>query len=183
MAYLNRTQLKKIGFKSLGRDVQVSEKASFYNPQNISIGDYSRIDDFCILSAGKKGIYIGRNVHIAALTSIIGRGKIFIDDFAGLSSHVSVYSSSDDYSGASMTNPTIPEKYANITEKDVYIAKHCIIGSGSVILPGSHLQEGVAIGALSLVKKGCKKNHIYAGIPAKIIKKRCRTYLRFEEKL
>ena len=50
MAYLSREHLENIGFKSLGKNVKVSDKASIYNPELIDIGDNSRIDDFCVLS-------------------------------------------------------------------------------------------------------------------------------------
>ena len=67
MAFLTEIALKEHGFKRLGKGVKISSKASIYNAGNISIGDNTRIDDFCIISAGEEGIEIGRNVHIACL--------------------------------------------------------------------------------------------------------------------
>lgn len=58
--------------------------------------------------------------------------------------------------------------------------KHVIIGAGSVILPGVVLQEGVAVGAMSLVNKDCDEFTIYAGAPAKPIKKRSKNLLELE---
>lgn len=52
MGFYSREQLEKIGFKSLGKNVLISDKSSIYSPENISIGNNVRIDDFCILSAG-----------------------------------------------------------------------------------------------------------------------------------
>ena len=76
------------------------------------MGDNVRIDDFCILSGY---IELGNNIHIAAFTALYGgENGIFIDDFANLSSRVSVYSVSDDYSGETMTNPMIPDEYKNV---------------------------------------------------------------------
>ena len=72
-------------------------------------------------------------------------------DFSGLSSRITIYSSNDDYSGNNMTNPSIPTEFTNVTHADVIIKKHAIIGSGSVILPGVTIEEGAAVGALSLV--------------------------------
>ena len=43
-------ELGKIGFKKLGKNVLISKKSSIYTPENISIGDNVRIDDFTILS-------------------------------------------------------------------------------------------------------------------------------------
>ena len=135
---ISRSELEKMGFASIGQNVQVSEKASFYGIDRISLGSDVRIDDFCVLSAGVSGIYIGDNVHIAIYSSLIGAAKIKISDFCNISSRVSVYSSSDDYSGQAMTNPTVPAEYTAVSHADVVFGKHVIIGSGSVVLPGSY---------------------------------------------
>ena len=52
MGFYTREQLEKIGFKSIGENVLISDKTSIYSPQNISIGNNVRIDDYCVLSAG-----------------------------------------------------------------------------------------------------------------------------------
>lgn len=181
MPHLNKEELKK--FKFAGENVLISSKASFHNIENISIGNNTRIDDFCVLSAGTGGIFIGNNVHIAVYTSLIGKGKITIADFANISSKVSIYSSNDDYSGEFMTNPTIPEQFTKVTHKDVFIGKHVIIGSGSIILPGVKILDGVSIGSLSLVKEDCDSFYIYAGIPAKKIGERSKNLLNLEKEL
>ena len=166
MGVLNADQIREIGFGHVGKAARISDKASFYNPANIRIGDHTRIDDFCVLSAGEGGIEIGRNVHIAVYTSLIGKGRITLCDFANISSRVAIYSSNDDYSGEWMTNPTVNEAFTNVSHADVTIGRHVIIGSGSVVLPGVEIGEGAAIGSLSLVNRSCLSFGIYAGIPA-----------------
>lgn len=52
MGFYSREQLEKIGFKFLGNNVLISDKTSIYSPENISIGNNVRVDDFSILSAG-----------------------------------------------------------------------------------------------------------------------------------
>jgi galactoside O-acetyltransferase len=183
MAILSRDEIERIGFASVGRNVQLSDRASFYGVASIRIGDNVRIDDFCILSAGAGGICIGCRVHIAAYSSLIGAGAIIISDYSNLSSRVSIYSSSDDYSGGAMTNPMIPMEYTNVTISDVFLGKHVIVGAGTVILPGAILEEGVAIGALSLVRGTCETFGIYGGVPARRIKERKRNLLNIEAQL
>jgi len=180
MAYLSQQDLRSLGFKRLGIGVQLSDKASIYGAARIEIGDNTRIDDFCVLSAGEGGISIGRHVHVAVYTSLIGAGRIEIQDFANLSSRVSVYSSNDDYSGEHMTNPTVPAEYTHVTKLPVIIGSHVIVGSGSVILPGVTLHAGAAVGALSLVRSDCDGFGIYAGVPAKRIGDRKRGLLERE---
>lgn len=178
MAFLQGWDLMLVGFKKLGKDVKISDKAVFYNPSKISIGDYSRIDDFVILSAGDAGIEIGRYVHIACYASILGQGKTTLADFSAISGGTRVYSSSDPYDGSLMTNPCIPEKVNGVTlrktyHKDVYIGKHVVIGAGSVVLPGARLSDGCSVGALSLVSGDSGNSaQVFAGIPARPIKAR-----------
>ncbi|MFJ4153802.1 acyltransferase [Pseudomonas sp. NPDC089752] len=180
MGFLSRIEIEAMGFACVGKNVQLSDKASYYNCAGISIGDNVRIDDFCVISAGAGGIEIHSYVHIAVYCLLTGAGKITLGDFSGLSSRVSVYSSSDDYSGASLTNPTIPDEFKGVVDADVFLGRHVIVGSGSVLLPGAVLEEGVAVGALSLVSKCCPAFGIYSGVPAKRIKERKQSLLELE---
>ncbi len=182
MAFLTKTQLTEIGIAGIGENVLISDKASIYGANRIRIGSNVRIDDFCVLSAGEGGIEIGNYVHIAVSSLLIGAGKITLCDFSGISSRVSIYSSNDDYSGMFLTNPTVPAEYTNVTHADVYLGKHVIVGSGSVILPGTILHDGVAVGSLSMVTKTCDAFSIYMGTPAKKIKNRKRDLLDIEAK-
>jgi acetyltransferase-like isoleucine patch superfamily enzyme len=180
MALLNELQILELGFESVGDNVRISDKASFYNASNITLGNNVRIDDFTVLSAGPGGINIGNHVHIAVYSSLIGAGSIALRDFVNISSRVSIYSSSDDYSGHFMTNPCVHESFKNVLSEAVVLEKHVIVGCGTVILPGVTLNEGVAIGALSLVTKSLEPFTICAGIPAKFIRARSRDLLKLE---
>lgn len=182
MSYFCQNDLKKLGFKHLGKSVLISDKVSFYNQKYISISDYSRIDDFCLLSSSKKGIKIGRNVHLSVGVTIVGKGAVTIGDFSALSVKVSVFSGSDDFSRQYMINPTVDCKYTNVNESGVLIGKQVVVGASSVILPGVTIEDGVAIGALSLVKSRCSAYGIFAGIPSIFIKKRSKKLLDLEKK-
>jgi len=170
--FYSENDLKEMGFKYLGKNVLLSDKTSIYNPRNIEIGDNTRIDDFCVLSAGKGGIKIGSHVHIAVYCSLIGDAQIILDDFSGISSKTAIYSSTDDYSGICLTNPTVSKDFTNVISGLVHLKKHVIVGAGTIILPNVTLEEGVAVGALSLVNKSFPEYKIVVGCPAKIIKDR-----------
>lgn len=173
-------ELKTLGLKSFGTDVLISRKCSIYGASNINIGNHVRIDDFCILSGN---ITIGNYVHIGANTLLFGgNAGISLADFSGLSSRCAIYAATDDYSGASMTNPTIPEKYRNITSAKVSIEKHCIVGTGSTVLPGVTLKEGCAVGAMSLIMKSTLPWKIYFGVPARTLSERKKDLLELEKK-
>lgn len=183
MAFYTREELLALGFKSLGRNVLISDKASIYGADKIEIGDNVRIDDFAVLSAGAGGIRLGNYLHIAVFTSLIGAGRIELGDYVNVSSRVAIYSSNDDYSGAFMTNPMVPSYYTRVESAPVTLQKHVIVGCGAVILPGLTIGEGCAIGALSLVRENCPEWSVLAGAPAKVVKARKQDLLALETQL
>jgi acetyltransferase-like isoleucine patch superfamily enzyme len=178
MSFLSQEQLELMGFKSLGNNVRISDKAAIYNPDNIEIGDNSRIDDFCVVS-GK--VSIGRNVHIAVFCNVAGGSEgVTLEDFSGLAYGCHVFSQSDDYTGRTLTNPTVPAIYKCETKKAVRIGRHCIVGTGSLIFPGVTLGEGCSVGAMSMVTKSTEEWSMYFGIPAKKLKNRKQDLLKLE---
>lgn len=180
MGYYTKKELKQLGFKYIGKNVKISDKASIYNFDQISINDNSRIDDFCVIS-GK--ITIGKNVHITPMCLVAGGEKgIVFEDFATIAYGVQIFTQSDDYSGKTMTNSTIPKKYKNEYKNKVILKKYSIVGAGSIIMPGVILKKGTSIGAMSLVLKNTKSWSIYVGNPAKKIKDRKKDLLKLEKK-
>ncbi|MEO8577161.1 MAG: acyltransferase [Gemmatimonadales bacterium] len=133
-----------------------------------------------MLSAGDGGIHIGNHVHIAVMGVILGKARIDLEDFANISGRVSIYSSTDDFSGEFMTNPTVPAVYTNVSSSPVRIGRHAIVGAGSVLLPGTILGAGAAVGALSLVRGVLDEFTLYGGIPAVRIRGRSRGLLARE---
>jgi galactoside O-acetyltransferase len=178
MSYLSEDELQSRGFKWLGRNVKIGSLVSIHRPEEISIGDNSRIDDFCAIS-GK--ITIGRNVHIAVHCSLIASAEeLIMDDFSGLAFGCHVFTSSDDYSGKSLTNPTIPKKFKNISNGKIRIGRHVIIGTSSIVFPGVEIADGCSVGALTIVYKSTEPWGIYVGNPARRIKERSKELLGLE---
>ncbi|MFC3179873.1 acyltransferase [Cypionkella sinensis] len=178
MAYLSDSQLRAMGFANLGQNVKISDKAAIYGAEQMQIGDHSRIDDFCVVSGR---VMIGRNVHIAPFCLVAGGVPgITLEDFSGLAYRVCVFAQSDDYSGGTMTNPTVPARYKVERHAAVRIGRHCIVGAGAVIAPGVALGEGSAVGAASLVLHATDAWTICAGSPARKLKNRSRDLLALE---
>jgi len=169
-------ELKEIGFKSFGSNLKISRFARFYSPQNISIGNNVRIDDFCILS-GK--ITIGSNIHISAYVALYGAEGIEICDYSGISPKSVVYSAMDDFSGDYLIGPIHPEGTTNVTGGLVKIEKYVQVGSNTVVFPNVIIGEGTVIGACSLVRHSVGEWGIYCGIPLKKIKERSKAMLMF----
>lgn len=178
---LTRSELLKLGLGKVGKDVSISDKCSIYgNPADISIGDNVRVDDFCILS-GK--ITLGNNIHIAAYAAIFGRYGVVMEDRTGISARVIIFSATSDWSGKYLTNPMNPEEFINTEKGPVIMKKFSLVGAGTIIMPGVTLNEGAAIGSMSLVKKSIPGWEIWAGIPAKFIKKREKELVKLAKQL
>ena len=170
-SFYSEEELKNLGIK-FGKNCLISRKASFYG--DISIGDNVRIDDFCILS-GK--IKIGSYVHISAYCVFYGSEGIEIEDYVGVSTRCTILTLSGDFSGNYLAGSMCPKEMRNDTGGKVKIGNYCAIGVSSVILPNLTIEEGVAVGSLSLVNKTLDKWGIYVGIPVKRIKERSKKLL------
>lgn len=189
MAYLSQEELESIGFKSVGSHVFISDKATFYNPTKINIGSYVRIDDYCLISAGDEGIDIGNYVHISCYATLIGRGKITLNDFVAISIKATVISSTSDFSGEYLPSlnefKNINEYYegmSDVISQPVVFETHSGMGAHSVVLPGVTVGIGSAIGAMSVVYEDLNPWGIFLGNPARFIRKRSdKLYKKIED--
>jgi dTDP-4-amino-4,6-dideoxy-D-glucose acyltransferase len=171
------------GFASVGDHVAIDPTVRVFGAQRVSLGSNVRIDAFVVLSAGAGGIAIGDYVHIGAHCFLAGSERIQMEDYSALSGRVSIYSSSDEYSGDGMIGPTLPPEVRQVTNAPVILKKHSAIGAGSIVLPGVTLAEGAAVGAMSLVRDDVGPFEMVAGVPAKRIGTRARTVLELERRL
>jgi len=175
-SFYNQDELVSLGLKEYGENVLISRKCSLYSIDKISIGSNVRIDDFCLLSGN---IVIGNYIHISAYSSLIaGQYGIVLEDFSTISSRCSIFAESDDYSGQSPTNPTLPDCCRTTYGGKVLLKSHAIIGSGCTVLPNVTIGEGAAIGAMSLVNKDIPQWGIYAGVPCRLIRERSKNLLQ-----
>lgn len=180
-SFYSQKELEHIGFNKIGENVRISKKASIYSPDKISIGSNVRVDDFCILSGS---IILGNYIHIAAYTAIYGGSRgVVVDDFVNISSRNCIYSISDDYSGRFLTGPMVPNLYRNVQDAEVFIGKHVIIGSSSMVMPGVVIGEGCAFGAFSFINHSTSPWTVNVGIPCETIRERERNLLKLEKEM
>lgn len=179
MAYYSDADLRSMGFKFLGKNVKISDKASIYNFEQIEINDNSRIDDYCVISGR---VVIGKFCHITPMCLIAGGiPGVYLQDFSTLAYGVKVFSQSDDYSGATMVNSLVSKKFKKEVYERVEIGRHVIVGASSVIFPGVVVAEGCSVGAMTLVNKSTDPWGIYVGNPARRIKNRKQDLLSLEK--
>ena len=125
----------------------------FYCTTQINVGDYVHISPYCTVIGGKDGMFI-------------------MEDFTGLSAGCRVVCCGDDYISGHLMNPTVPIKYRKVKNDKVILKRFSCLGTNCVVLPGVVIAEGSVIGANSLVNKSTEPWTVYAGSPAKPIKKR-----------
>ena len=128
-------ELKKIGFKKIGKNVKISKSCLIIGIKNISILDNVRIDSFTSIIAEEGYLKIGNNVHIGGHGHILCSGGVIINNNCTISQGVKIYSQSDDYSGNSEHGLFVKNKRLNYKKGKINIGEYTIIGAGSVILP------------------------------------------------
>lgn len=175
-SFYSEEELLSMGFKSIGKGCCISRKASLYGISLLSIGDNVRIDDFCILSGN---ITLGSHIHISAYVALYGAEGIVLEDYTGISARSTIYSAMDDFSGDYLIGPIHPEEYTNVTGGKVVVKKYSQIGANCVIFPDLTIEEGVVVGACSMVRHSLDSWYIYAGIPCRKLKERRKNMLNY----
>ena len=169
--------------KACGRNVIIGKTVRIRYPELVEIGDNIIIDDFTYISTALK---LHDNVHISSGCKIIGGKTAYVEmhEFSTLAPNVVLSAGSDDYVSGIAT-PLVPIKFkGKVKIGKIILRKHCIVGAGSVVLPNVIFEEGACLGALSLANKSLSEYLLYAGIPARIIKKRNKNeILTFENQL
>jgi galactoside O-acetyltransferase len=135
---------------------------------NFSLGEFSQIDDFVFVNAGR-GCWIGRFVHLAAFASVTGGGELTMEDFSGLSPGCRVLTATDDFTGPFLTNPTVPKDLTHYVYAHVVIGRYAIVGANAVVFPGVKIGEGAAVAAGGVVRRDLLPWSVYAGDPLRKI--------------
>ena len=83
--FYSKEELEAMHFKSLGKNVSISRKASLYHTEEMEIGNNVRIEDFCVLNGN---ITIGNNVMICVFCLLDGNCGIVIEDNVTIAARV-----------------------------------------------------------------------------------------------
>lgn len=153
--------------KYLGVGAIIGKTVRIRCPEDTVIGDYTIIDDFAYISCASE---IGKRCHIASHVSISGgAGQFKMGECSTISNHCSVHCASSDYTSVSLDLPSVaPEQRFGGAVGGVVIGRYVTVGAHSCILPGSHLPDGSAFGAFSLINRSDYESlGLYVGIPAK----------------
>jgi acetyltransferase-like isoleucine patch superfamily enzyme len=165
--------VSNLEYKSLGDDVFIHDLAIIKHPPLSIIGSHNAIDNGVTISTE---LIMGDYIHIAPYVVVIGgkKSKLVLNDFSFVASGTKIVCGSEDYTGAGLVGPTIPEEYRKLTYSTVTFEKYAGCGVNCSIMPGVTLAEGSILGANSLLTKDTEPWTIYVGSPAKPVKIRDR---------
>lgn len=135
---------------------------------NVSIGKYTTIECSGTVKNIGKGLSIGNNVGMGTHGYWGCAGGVTVGDNTIFGNYVSIHSENHIY-----TDVTIPIRLQGVERLGVSIGNNCWIGAKVTILDGVIIEDGCIIAAGSVLTNGrYKKNAIYGGVPAKLLKSR-----------
>lgn len=175
--YFRSDELRAFGFARVGEGSAISRTCTIVGLENITIGDFVRIDGFTTIIATNGPLRIGSHVHVCSGCVLGARGGIELADFSSLSHGVRLLSAIDDFSGRTMTNSTLPPELLGVQTAPIRIGRYVPIGSGCIILPGATVGDGSAVAAMSVVNRPLDEWTIYGGNPARELGPRSRELL------
>ena len=127
----------------------------------------SSISGNVILSC-PENVFIGKNSYINGGHIFASpNAKIVIGDDCLISYNVHMRTDTHNYSDR---NKLIRSQ--GLFEKDIIIGNDVWIGYGAQILSGVTIADGCVVGAGAIVTKDTEPYGVYAGVPAKLIKRR-----------
>ncbi len=140
-----RMKLLQMSGSKIGKNSIVREKTFILVPSNLEIGN---------------------NSSIGAKSELFNSVKVIIGNDVDIGSQF--YINTDNHKFDDSSKPISKQ---GVTSEEIKIGSDIWIGARVTILSGVKIEDRVIIGAGSLVNKDLDTGYIYAGVPAKRIKK------------
>ncbi len=157
--------------KRIGEGVQIYRDALILKPEQIEIGDHSRLDDYCRVEGGR-GVQIGCYVHICSFSSIYGGGRAIIGDYCGITQGARLITGTEQVTG--VMSAAAPDNLRDAMCGSIVMESHSFIAANAVVLPNVVIGEGAVVAAGSVVRKNVDPWTIVMGTPAKFAARRKR---------
>lgn len=146
---------KNVKILGLSNRIEIGENNSFYSNTIFEFGATSKF------KTGNK-VILSYGVLISCMESIE------IGNFVQIGEYTSIRDTTHDYKGDKST----PIMDTPDISKSIIIGNNVWIGRGCLICEGTIIEDGVVVGANSIVKGTLTKDSIYAGVPIRKIKNR-----------
>ena len=152
------SSIEIIGRKSPFYWIELEKSCDFQKDLTIWIAEFEEAKPRLII---KEGVYIGRNTFISVYYPITIGKEVLIGAYSYL------VSANHNYS-----NRELPIWTQGFAGSPIVIEDRVWLGAHVIVLPGVRICEGAIIGAGSVVTKNVPAYEVWAGVPAKFIKKR-----------
>lgn len=172
--YCNNVQFQRfqttgVPYVSIARGGNCLIKSNF-RMNNGNLGNPIGRPQRCILFVDRgASLSIGENVGISS-TAIVAHQQITIGNNVKIGGGVCIYDT-DFHSLDPKSRQNVSDDKAQKRNKPVSIGDNVFIGAHSTILKGVSIGDNSIIGACSVVTRSIPENEIWAGNPAKFIKK------------
>lgn len=171
-----RTSLKLFGFRCravrerLRRNIYVDITCRIHRTAlldlsyggSITIGPYTQVGPYAIISSQGGPVRIGKNVLIGAHSVIHGNAGLTIGDHTMIAPRVTVIPANHGFADNGVLMCKQPMDLQGVTIED-----DCWLGTGVTVLDGVTLGSGCVIGANSVVTRSIGKKMIAFGVPAR----------------
>ena len=156
--------------KRVGKDVKLNELTKIVFPEQVEIGDGTRICDFVFLMGP---MTIGKCCDIQPGVKVWGGGTCEIGDYVSIASNTVILTGEYKYeaNGKGLAMVDFAPNHVAVYGKTV-IGNHAYIGCNVSIRQGVVIGEGAVVGAGSFVNKDVAPWTIVVGCPAKQIGER-----------
>lgn len=158
-------------FRYYGQGVRIFDHCTILKPEVISLADAVRIDDHCRLEGGQ-GLTIGAHVHIGSASKLnVGGGELVFGAHSGCSDNVVIATGHPDLAYLHISAAE-PAALCHVIKHKTVIGEYVVIFAGAILTPGVTIGDGAIIGAGAVVTRNVPPFEIWAGNPARFLKKR-----------
>jgi acetyltransferase-like isoleucine patch superfamily enzyme len=136
----------------------VGKKSKFFQ-----LGEHSEVRRLTDIQVGG-GFSLGAKSVVGVGSVIEAFGSVRIGDGVLMGPHVKIFSSTHEYGAPG-------DLHKPLIEGEVVIGNDVWVGAGAIIATGVTIGDNVVIGANAFVNSDVPSNSVYAGSPARFIKK------------
>ena len=152
--------------------------ATIYEPvvmtgrrDRINLAETCRIDSFVKLEAGN-GVYIAAFVHVASFAHLnIGGGELWLHEYSAVASSCLIVTGSNVMDALTLS-ACAPAEMQHVERGKVVVERYATLYAGVKVAPNVTIGEGAIVGMGSVVLKDIPAWEVWAGTPAKLIRKR-----------